>query len=985
MSRAYSAEVDRADDRAGTQSSARGPDDAGFGRSNGRLDHSLETSLDGLIVLDIDGRVQAWNESAEEMFGYSFSEARGRNVADLIVPPEHRQAHERGMRRYVEGGRTHHFSQPFEIEAMRRDGERFPVMLTLSQLTDGDAPMVLGAIRDVSRLRAAGLDRSDIERRFRVLVEQLPVVVFTDATDAHFTPLYVSPQIESLLGYTAEEWLSDPESWQKSLHPDDRESVIQQAIDVAFDHEFELEYRMIDKQGKTVWVSEKSVTIFDGNGNPKYTQGIFEDVSEKKRAERRIQETEARYRSLIEQTPAITFRLDDEEMTSVSYVSPQIRTILGFEPEEWIENPGLIRSRVHPEDLTTFNVALRASIKTGKRFNLEFRQGTAAGEYRWLSVTAQLARDEDDTPLFWQGVMTDVTERRQMENEFESLRVRYQHVAANATDAIVVIDRRARFLFANDAFLRMMGYTEEELQRVVILDLLAPQDIERATAVGLAMLRGDKPSRSRESLRYVTKDGDVVITEASMSLVYTRGRPIGFQVIIRDITERVQMEEALAHQAFHDALTGLPNRAKLVEEIASRIEDGGSRGEFALVFLDLDNFKVLNDSLGHDVGDRTLVEVGKRIRSSLRADDFVARFGGDEFVVLLKWPENGANIVSALQRLIDAFNSPFDVDGREVSITASIGVARCLDDVKRPAELLRRADLAMYESKARGRNRFAFHHNGMDQLALDRLELETDLRHALQRDELRIAYQPVWHLASKEIFGVEALVRWDHPKRGLLTPGDFIPVAEETELIVQLDRWVLREAFREVDAHLAQPLERPFVLSVNMSARQLDQDDFVAFVDGLLARHAGDGSIRLALELTETAMMRDSARAREMLTALSARGVRIALDDFGMGYSSLAQIRHIPVQCIKIDQQFTADLNGRDDGLIIVSGMIELSHALGLSVIAEGIETAEQAHLLSILGCDYAQGYFFGRPAGFAEIATALRSSASVSSSLTMP
>jgi diguanylate cyclase (GGDEF)-like protein len=473
------------------------------------------------------------------------------------------------------------------------------------------------------------------------------------------------------------------------------------------------------------------------------------------------------------------------------------------------------------------------------------------------------------------------------------------------------------------------------------------------------VLAGD-PSGSRFLCRLVIRDGQLIVVEASASAIHAGEQTIGIQAIVRDVTQRVELEEQLAKLAYHDALTALPNRARFLDMLESALADGGKRGGCTVFFLDLDNFKVLNDSLGHDVGDRALVEIARRVAAQLRGRDIVARFGGDEFVVLLHDVDEPAQATQIAESVLAALGKPFELAGRSITLTASLGIAVSAGG-ERPEDLLRRADLAMYRGKDAGRNCYALHERGMDEIAMSRLDLEHELRRAIAEHELDVAFQPIIDLHSGGIAGVEALVRWPHPTRGLLLPGAFVPIAEEAGLIVELDRWVMRQAWREMCLIEPDGDSGPFKVCVNVSARHLEQPDLVDFITAML-RDGGPHLAQLVVELTETAMVRDVGGAQQVLRSLREHGVEAGLDDFGMGYSSLAQIRHFQIGQLKIAQQFISDMSESDDDLIIVSGMIELAHALGLKVIAEGVETATQVRLLSQLGCDYAQGYFFGRP-----------------------
>ncbi len=932
----------------------------------------FDVSLDAQIVIDARGVVLDWNRAATDLFFYAGHEVRGRRIVDLIVPPEQRAHHARGLAGYLATGEAQVLDQTLEVEAIRKDGKRINIVLTVSRLPGAGEPMFLGSMRDMTRWQSE-VERREVHRRFKALVEQLPVVVFTDAADAHLTPLYVSPQIEVLLGYTPEEWLHDTDVWESRLHPDDKGFVLQAVVDTPYGTDFVLEYRLLHKDGSVVWVREETVTIFGDDGEPLYSQGIFIDITERKRDADRAREAETRYRSLVEHTPAITFRTKTSAFEHISYASPQLKTILGYAPEDWIADPDLLLDRIHADDYESVASAHRESVATGKPINLEYRQGTPTGDFVWISITVDLIHCDAGEPLYWQGIMTDISERRKIEDAYAVLRDRYRHFADNASDAIVAVDLDSNILFSNPAFERMLGYDQAELRAMRLTDVLEESSLDTAIQLADSLLDGDYLPTARTTFNAHTKRGDVIVTEASVSLLSEGDRVLGFQAIVRDVTERVELEERLAFQAFHDDLTGLPNRAMLLERLQAWEDRPRSEIEAqALIFLDLDNFKVINDSLGHDVGDQALVAVGAKIRRALDPDDFIARFGGDEFVVLLSAASGAAAAERVANRLLKLFDEPLLVAGREINVTASFGIALLSDAMERPDELLRRADLAMYRSKASGRNRYVFHSPEMDQVALDRLELEADLRRALERDELSIVYQPVVDLQTGRTVGAESLVRWNHPQRGRLMPGEFIPIAEESGLIVALDRWMVRNALEQVCCWPAEAFGSGFCLSVNISARQLDHPDFDMYVDEALSACAPMPALRLVLELTETAMLQNIDHARDTLDRLNARGVRMALDDFGMGYSSLAQIRSLPIEYIKIDRQFTAEICKRHEDQVIVEGMIDLSHALGLTVVAEGVESEEQARAVAAFGADYAQGYYFSHPVGPRDIALRL-------------
>ena len=438
------------------------------------------------------------------------------------------------------------------------------------------------------------------------------------------------------------------------------------------------------------------------------------------------------------------------------------------------------------------------------------------------------------------------------------------------------------------------------------------------------------------------------------------GRVLEVALMLEDVSEQKKLEDRLRHQALHDDLTGLPNRASFVESL-DRALDGAGRGEVAVLFLDLDNFKVINDSLGHRAGDRLLVCVAERLEGCLRPRDTVARFGGDEFTVLLEHVARRSCATRVAERLVRELRAPFVVDGREVFATTSIGIV--FGGVGEGADgLLRDADIAMYSSKAGGKDRYEVFEEAMKDHSSKRLNLDGELRRAVERGEFVVHYQPEVGLETGEVVGVEALVRWRRPESGLVPPADFIPLAEETGLIVPIGRWVIREACRQAKEWEAQgPDGHCPAVGVNLSPRQFLHPDLVEDLARILDETGLPPSC-LELEITEGALSADAHFATLVLARLRELGVRIAIDDFGTGYSSLSRLKHLRVDTLKIDRSFVSGL-GEDPGDgVLVSGMIGMALGLGLGVVAEGVETPKQVELLRRMGCRSAQGYHFAPP-----------------------
>jgi diguanylate cyclase (GGDEF)-like protein/PAS domain S-box-containing protein len=444
---------------------------------------------------------------------------------------------------------------------------------------------------------------------------------------------------------------------------------------------------------------------------------------------------------------------------------------------------------------------------------------------------------------------------------------------------------------------------------------------------------------------------------------------------ISDVTERKALEEQLAYRAYHDVLTGLPNRALFLDRLQNALAGRRRREDrLAVLFVDLDNFKVVNDSLGHEVGDGLLVEVAGRLENSLRPADTLARLGEDEFAVMLTNVSGIRDVLVVVARILERLEAPVALQGEEITLTASIGGALSTSAAPSPADLMREADAAMYRTKRGGKAGYSVFDPSLHAEALRRLELESHLRRALARDEFALHYQPIVNLQSGDVWGMEALIRWNHPDRGLVSPSEFVPLAEETGLIIPMGRWVLREACRQARAwEGAGPSH--MVMLANLSANQLHGVDVAQSVEQMLAG-VGLDAWRLALDVTETALLQTEEERGGMLVRLREMGVRISIDDFGTGYSSLAYLKNLPADILKIDKSFVGGLGENAADTAIVRMVVDLAHTLGMEVIAEGVERADQLTELVEMGCDMAQGYYFARPLPPEEASRSLASGA---------
>jgi diguanylate cyclase (GGDEF)-like protein/PAS domain S-box-containing protein len=493
------------------------------------------------------------------------------------------------------------------------------------------------------------------------------------------------------------------------------------------------------------------------------------------------------------------------------------------------------------------------------------------------------------------------------------------------------------------------------------IEAVHPEDRERVAAIVSNALADHQPFTYEH--RAFLPDGRVRTLVAHGSVTTDSSeQPVRMVGTCQDVSERSHLEERLTHQAFHDALTGLPNRALFADRVAHAVSRRSAAPQsLAVIFLDLDDFKTVNDTLGHPAGDDLLREAARRISLAVRSSDTVARFGGDEFAILLDDECDTSAAIAVADRILEAFGRTATVHGRSVTISASLGIALNTKERETADELMRNADVAMYRAKASGKRRRELFDPDMYAVAMDRLELKDDLRRAVKRGQLRLHYQPIVDLATRAIIGAEALVRWQHHSRGLMLPGAFIPLAEETGLINGVGRWVLRRACAEASTWSAGPQGQPLPVSVNLSAHQLNDPGLVADVAAALQK-AGLPADRLTLEITETVLVDDPEIAVERLRALKALGVRLAIDDFGTGYSSLSYLTQFPIDTLKIDRSFVASLTSGPDGNTVARIIVELGDALGLDIIAEGVEHEDQVASLLGLDCRRGQGFLFSRP-----------------------
>lgn len=803
-------------------------------------------------------------------------------------------------------------------------------------------------LRDHQRVAPATGDEAWPEHH-RLAIEQLPAILWSTDNRLRFNSLRgaglarLGLRSDDVIGHRVTELFTtgDPDHALISAH--------QRALGgelVIFDTEWRERYFHI-------WLQP----LREPGGTIVGTSGLALDVTERRQAEVALHERESRLQLALDIADMATW---DWDLASGSIVRSNRMAALYGLPTHTLE--GLLDAhfdRIHPGDRDKIERMDQLHLEQGVPYDLEYRVVWPDGSVHWLRERADSMRDEDGRPVRLLGVTMDVTAGKEAEASLRRSESRFRALVQNALDMITILGKDGTILYDSPANERVLGYAPDENLGINAFSLVHPDDRPSAWDRFTNGLAQPGASISAE-FQFRHKDGSWRWLEAVGVNLLDDPAVRGIVVNSRGITERKAFEERLTYLAFHDALTGLPNRLQFEERLADALAKPYQ--QVAVLFMDIDGFKAVNDSLGHTIGDQLLGAVASRLATAIRDGTILARFGGDEFAVLLAPGGSVAEATRLAQRLLNVLATPFTIGGLEVVVRASIGIAACAPGVDMPKDLLRAVDVALYRAKAVARGDLAVFDPRLDEAALDRLAHQTELRHAVERAELRLAYQPIVNLATGVIVGLEALVRWHHPRRGLLYPAEFIPLAEETGLIVPLSRWVLSEACRQMRGwHQRLPRQPPLQLYVNLSGREFQQPMMLADLAAILSELAFDPA-SLTLEITESAAIADVAAAQATLASLKSRGVQVAIDDFGIGYAALSSLKSLPVDEIKVDASFVAGIGTVRVDQEIVRAIASVARALGLGLTAEGIETAAQAKALLDLGCQQGQGHFFARP-----------------------
>ena len=771
--------------------------------------------------------------------------------------------------------------------------------------------------------------------------------------DEHGYVIDCNEEAPLLLGCTREELLgTSPADWWPENQPDGRPSreIAKEIFKRAIAGEtvrFEWVNRRTDTTDVAVSANVRLITI----------EGLAliiivgRDITERKRAERRLAESEERFRAFFNQAPLPYQSLDMG--ANILEVNDAWLALMGETQREDVRGK-CITEFLEDSSLPTLAENFPRFVQTGRVDGPVFKIRARNGTSRTVSITGRIARDEQGNPLHTHCILTDITDRLAAETGLRESEAKLKTILESAADAIFIADTQGHYQYANQAAVRLLGYQHTELLKMSIGDIAAPKHKIEALRAFQRLLEGE-PVQMELDLRH--RDGYVIPVEINAARL-PDGRAFG---AFRDITERKRQQQAIWHQANFDPLTGLPNRNLLHDRLERAVAQARRKQcKVGVILLDLDGFKWINDTVGHDTGDAVLIAVAHQLAACMREQDTVARLGGDEFVLVVQDADNTEDVQYVADKALAALNAPVEIGERKFFIAASAGITLFPDDADDPRTLIRNADIAMYKSKAAGKNRSHFYAPHMQVDAKRRMEIEADLRVALEQNQFEIHFQPVVDASSGAVVSAEALLRWDHPQLGMRSPLEFIPIAEDSGLILPIGIWVVRNALKQQQIWRAAGFT-PLRIAVNFSGIQFREPQLPDQVAAALAEFGAEPDA-LVVEITESVLMDDHEITNRCIRNIEALGVRFALDDFGTGYSSLSALKRFPVDVVKIDRSFISDCTTSEDAANLVLAIIQMAHSLHLKVIAEGVETQTQADFLTAHGCDELQGYLISRP-----------------------
>ena len=943
-----------------------------------RPKHSLRALVQfsplAIVELNPEGKVRLWNPAAERMFGWEESEVLGR--AYPVIPSETRAEYEDDVLHLLEGSTI----RGKDVRRQRKDGRRLDVRLWAAPIHNeqNEITGITAILEDITdqkeneqKLRGSQAREKEMEAQLQRNEERMRLAFDAAKIGCWDWNLVTGEMVWSATGSRQmglpEDSPTSFEMFMNSVHPDDRKAI-QETVESAVrdDKSHAVPYRMLWPDGSLHWRSVTGRVFHDNTGRPVRMVGIGMDLDDNKAADERLL-----LQAAALQAAANSIVITDDKGT-ILWTNRAFSQLTGYAPEEVLgNNPRLLKSG---EQDSAFYANLWRTITSGNTWHGEVTNRRKDGSLYTEEMTITPVHSGSGEITHYVAIKQDVTSRKIAEDRLRQAEAKYRSIFEDAVIGIFQVTPEGRPVSINRALARMHGYDSPEqlmaevsnVGRQLFVDPNALQEFGR-------VLEKDRAVHSVEFEIYRNDGSKKWISTNVRAVSDADGKVVLHEGTVEDITQRKAAEERVQFLAYYDALTGLPNRTLLRDRALMALPRARRhREKVALLFLGLDRFKTIDDSLGHSVGDLLLKEVALRLKGCTQENDIVARLGGDEFLVLVTGINETADAVVVAERIANSMATEFVIQGHFLSVTCSMGISIFPDHGEEVEALLKNADLAMYKAKENGRNNFQLFTLEMNVQAVERMTLENGLRRALEREELFLVYQPQADLATGTITGCEALIRWRHSELGLVLPDQFIPVAENSGLIMPIGEWVLKTACAQTRQWQDEGL--PAVpVAVNVSAVQFHQKGFLSLIKKVLGE-TGLAPQYLELEVTESVLLSNADIMLSLLQELIEMGVKLTMDDFGTGYSSFTYLKYFRPYKVKIDHSFVRDVMTNPDDAAITSTIIIMAKSLGLKVIAEGVESEEQMSFLRAHSCDEIQGYYLCQPLHTGEFADKLRS-----------
>ena len=916
----------------------------------------------GIYILQ-EGKFVYVSSLYRKLSGYSAKELINLNSLDYIHPEDREKTRLNAIKVLKRES-----SDPYEYRFIKKNGEIMWALEMVASVKYRGKRAVLGSFMDITERNVMEQSLLKSEEKYRSILENIEEGYAE--LDMKGTLIFFNDALCRIHEYSRDETMKIG-NYRAVMDEDNAKKMFYYYNKVYKTGESlkEVEYEIITKSGRRRYIETSITPMKDADGRVYAFRGILTDRTERRKAEEVLRQSEMKYRTILEEMDEAYFEVD--LAGNYTFVNDAISRLLGYPKEELLGTT--FRKQVNEEDTALLYDAFGKIFTTGQPVrDIAYRAIRKGGEIRYSEITGFPIQNQKGEVIGFRGIGRDITERKQMEEALRQSEMKYRTILEEMDEAYFEVDLAGNYTFVNDAISRLLGYPKEELLGTTFRKQVNEEDTALLyDAFGKIFTTG-QPVRDI-AYKATRKGGEIRYSEiAGFPIQNQKGDVVGFRGIGRDVTERKRTEEQIRHMATHDALTELPNRMMFGQLLNHAIQAAKrNKRQLAVLFVDLDRFKIINDTLGHEAGDELLKTIATRFKQTLRAMDVVARLGGDEFVILVEEVDNPDQLVVVAQKILSAAMKPVSLMGEECRVTASVGISMYPKDGEDEQALMKTADKAMYFAKEEGKNNYQFYSESIKSQSIEQFSLETHLRLALERNELSLNYQAKLDFKTGTITGVEALLRWHSPVLGDVTPTQVIPVAEETGLIIPIGRWVIRTACAQNVAWQKRGLP-PVCVSVNLSLRQLRDENLIEDVKAAL-EDSGMAPHLLELEITESMVMHNPARMVAILTQIKDMGVRLAIDDFGTGYSSLAHIRRFPIDTIKVDRSFIRNVPKDYEDKAIIEAIISMGQTLSLTVVAEGVETQEQMNYLKEHSCNEMQGYYFSKPVSADEFANLLK------------